>query len=64
LANKQYILEERRKENEKTGLVPVFGNVKRPLEFKMDLLVVVDESGSHRVAAAGEHAGGGFFFVD
>lgn len=45
-------------------LLPVFGDVKGPLEFQVLLLVVIDEGGDSIVVAAGQHTGGCFFFVD
>lgn len=45
-------------------LFPVLGNVKRPLEFQVLLLVIVDEGGDSVVVTAGQHAGGSFLFLD
>ena len=44
--------------------LPIFGNVERPLEQEMGVVVVVEELGHGIVVSAGQHAGGGFFGVD
>ena len=43
---------------------PILGNVERPLEQEVGVVVVVEELGHGVVVAAGQHAGGGFFGVD
>lgn len=44
--------------------LPILGNVERPLEQEVGVVVVVEELGHGVVVAAGQHAGGGFFGVD
>lgn len=48
----------------KMSLLPFLGDVERPLELQVLLLVVVNEGRDGVVVAAGEHAGGGLFLVD
>ena len=44
-----------------TGLLPVLREVKRPLEFEMRLVIVIDESRGSIIMTTSHHAGGGFF---
>jgi len=45
-------------------ILPVLGNVKRPIEFEVLFFVVVYERATGCVVAASEHAGWGVFFCD
>lgn len=43
---------------------PALGNVKRPLEQQVGVVVVIEELGDGIVVAAGQHTRGSFFLMD
>lgn len=44
--------------------LPILGDIERPLEQQVSVVIVVDELGDGIVVTAGKHAGGGLFLVD